>query len=697
MSQYSTDLSKSTVSSIKYVAGTDIGRAREENQDSYGIIKGKNFFCFVVADGMGGVKGGAIASKTAIEVFSSTLEKEDEITEELLKDGIQLANTAVYKQGLKHSELSGMGTTFCGFAVTEKGLYTFNVGDSRVYKINGGTIEQLTTDHTLIGELVRAGSLTEKQAENHPVAHMLTRSLGPVSIVEPDIIFYDTLPQEGDSYLVCSDGLYNLVKDEEIAEIVSSHPLDCAKKQLIDLANERGGTDNITVIICSVADKGAKEEEIEKEEIHLSLSTQKEKEAYSLKEEREKIGKEEREQAKEESSKEIRERKSYETPSIEDNINLADFRTNLFSSSTKKDQKKERDDSKKEKELEKSSEIVKEKRSPFFHFVIGGLVSGILVVAVGGLYVYKNFYLPSQKKLLKSRTARSPKIPALLPQIKQPKIAKESYLLKEVKSNSGSYSLPRVEAIFLGSAKELTADLKQPSQEEKITKTQSPEKERIAKQKALIKKKIKSLEQKIKLISAPISSEILTILKTAQQTSAKLKKELTEVRAKLDQATRKLAIWYERKKLLKKVSPVNISNQIAVSSPEVKEAKEAFERATWEYLKASEELRFNPANLELRKRTNELARIRREKMEALSKAIKNTIQKEVSTADHEITELTLKRDELEHSLTQAEEDIEFANIVLKGDKKAKENKKKEMEQELLLLRSELKELQLVLQ
>jgi PPM family protein phosphatase len=230
-------------------AGTDVGRTRSGNEDSY--------FCgrtvFAVADGLGGHQGGEVASAAAVEPLAALDGREFATpTEaaEALAGAITEANTTILTQAAGDPGLWGMGTTVTAGAVAgEDHLQLAHVGDSRAYLLRDGSFDQLTTDHTVVGELVRRGRLTPAQAAIHPERSILTRAVGldlriPVDI--PDRV--DLRP--GDQVLLCSDGLTEAVPDPDIAEILSNQPDGhAAVRALIDTANNNGGPDNITVIL----------------------------------------------------------------------------------------------------------------------------------------------------------------------------------------------------------------------------------------------------------------------------------------------------------------------------------------------------------------------------------------------------------------------------------------------------------------
>ncbi len=226
---------------------SDIGRRRSENQDAYGYVTNSGYRLYVVADGMGGAKGGATASAIAIDLITKyAADETGQITEASLRQAILRANAVIFHEGRKSEQFSGMGTTMVALAIVGNDAFAAHVGDSRLYRFRNGELDQLTNDHTLVRELIDSGAISSQQAENHPISHMLTRSLGPTASVQGDVRLLGGLAT-GDKYLLCCDGLYNMVKEKEILEILSRFDVETAVGALVNLANERGGTDNITV------------------------------------------------------------------------------------------------------------------------------------------------------------------------------------------------------------------------------------------------------------------------------------------------------------------------------------------------------------------------------------------------------------------------------------------------------------------
>lgn len=232
---------------------TDIGKKRKENQDAFAIAHSQDASLYIVADGMGGARGGGTASALAVNVIiQKAILPSGEVTEVSLKRSIELANAVIFSRSSQDEDLSGMGTTVVALAFVGSRAIVAHVGDSRIYRLKEGRIEQLTRDHTLVQELVETGAIPAEDAANHPIAHMLTRSLGPTDAVDVEIRELDADVQPGEKFLLCSDGLYNMVSDEEIAEILGEQDLRHAVNELVSLALNRGGTDNVTIEVLEL-------------------------------------------------------------------------------------------------------------------------------------------------------------------------------------------------------------------------------------------------------------------------------------------------------------------------------------------------------------------------------------------------------------------------------------------------------------
>ncbi len=230
-------------------ARSDVGLRRRANEDCFAIVAEQGFF--LVADGMGGHTAGQLASSLAAEAAVKalqTLEGSEATLTEKLRCSVAAANREIHVTVKAKPELSGMGTTLVSLLAVDGRVALAHVGDSRAYLIRGGRIRQLTDDHSVVGELVRRREITQSAARGYPHRHVLTRAVGVRREVAPDLAELSSHP--GDVFILCSDGLTGLVRDEEIAQSVSlNFDLDAVCANLVDLANHRGGDDNITVVI----------------------------------------------------------------------------------------------------------------------------------------------------------------------------------------------------------------------------------------------------------------------------------------------------------------------------------------------------------------------------------------------------------------------------------------------------------------
>ncbi len=239
---------------MQVFAKSDIGRERKLNEDFYfASTPSDKIKLFVLADGMGGYNGGEVASKMAVEAVKAHVQKyfeesknSKESIEELLGQAVRYANDVVYKKSQCKKDLSGMGTTLDVCLIYNSRIYIAHIGDSRVYRIRKDFMRKLTKDHSYVQTLIEDGTITKEEAFNHPKKNMLTKALGCTPEVEPDV-FSKTFIKD-DIVLMNSDGLTNMVRENEICSIIKNNKENVAE-ELIKKANENGGYDNITVII----------------------------------------------------------------------------------------------------------------------------------------------------------------------------------------------------------------------------------------------------------------------------------------------------------------------------------------------------------------------------------------------------------------------------------------------------------------
>lgn len=248
---------------IRAVLRTDVGLVRSENQDfgTYTTAEEEKEShpggrLLIVADGMGGHRGGATASRLAAEtVKAQFLGSETADIPSALKESLVRANARIFSEAQANPELRGMGTTTSVLAVRGDRGWLAHVGDSRIYLVRGDEIHQLTDDHSLVATMVREGLLTSAEAENHPRRNVLQRSMGVAEEVEVDVRGPIEL-REGDTFILCSDGLHGLVKEDELKEI-AKRPIDTAADEFLRKALERGAPDNVTVIVARVENSDA--------------------------------------------------------------------------------------------------------------------------------------------------------------------------------------------------------------------------------------------------------------------------------------------------------------------------------------------------------------------------------------------------------------------------------------------------------
>jgi len=687
--------SSSNLDSLTHVAATDVGMRREENQDSYGILQSDDWNFYIVADGMGGVQGGAIASKLAIEVFEEKLKEAPEVDPEVISEAIKEANRKVYHRGSEDGVLAGMGTTFVGLGFTENALFIFNVGDSRVYRLRQGRMDQLTLDHTLVRELIASGAITEAQAENHPVSHMLTKSLGPSDEIVPDCKICTDGPARADRYLICSDGLYNMVSDSEIQEILEENSLEDARDQLITFSNERGGSDNITVVLVEIGDDypvGPEafpvpptptdpSKDSSAYEDTLELSTQ------ELHEKRKSNG------IVYDSAPDGPENDS-DSPELQGGVSIEDIdREQLEQAIADK--------------ISDEEKVSPRRISPLIFMIV--LLGGAAISV--GLIVTDPSVVPSQLthgaeeiEIAESRQPVAEKVEVETTSSVPSKVSvtdpstTETVDSKQIAQTGEDQELPYTAVITPEFESELPQELSEPAAMIPIEETtpetfSSPAYEELLRRRDRLAQKVVELERQLDSFGQPISSEVGSILQDARAKRTALEEELRETRDAIDVATRRLAVWFGRRKRLQTTDPVNLAGEVAVSSEVVREQKTSFERATWEYLQEAESLRYNPTDMNLRQRVAELTDTRKQRMSELADSIGAAIKEEISKADQEITELSIKRDRIESDMKELQNQLEYVRILMHGDPESKQQLQQKIQAELAVSKSELIELE----
>lgn len=239
---------------MKAYAKTDVGSKRSMNQDFFycnEIAIGSFHNLFIVADGMGGHKAGDHASKLCVENMVESIEKSSHKTPvTIFEEAVNIANEKIFNEANEHLEFDGMGTTMVACTILDQTMYIANIGDSRLYLLREN-LSQITNDHSLVEELVKQGNITESEARVHPQKNIITRALGTDMQVNAD--YFEVTVEKGDIILLCSDGLSNMLDDEDMAYIIEhSDTLEEAGTALVEQANRNGGDDNITVVLVQI-------------------------------------------------------------------------------------------------------------------------------------------------------------------------------------------------------------------------------------------------------------------------------------------------------------------------------------------------------------------------------------------------------------------------------------------------------------
>ena len=243
---------------MQYWGLSDPGMIRPQNQDAYQVVQlDRSTLLAVVCDGMGGAKSGNVASSLAVDVFVEEIRRswsshmDQDKTDQILRSAVKLANFTVFDQAQQFEEFDGMGTTLVALLIRGKHATVINVGDSRAYKVDRGGIIQITRDHSLVQLMVDRGELTPEMARTYPGKNFITRAIGTEPVIMTDIYHLDA--QKGDFFLLCSDGLSNMMDAQEILfEVLHGVNKQNCCQRLLDIAKNRGAPDNVTSVLISV-------------------------------------------------------------------------------------------------------------------------------------------------------------------------------------------------------------------------------------------------------------------------------------------------------------------------------------------------------------------------------------------------------------------------------------------------------------
>jgi protein phosphatase len=242
---------------VRAITLTDAGCVRRNNEDKAGfrfLGGSKTDFIAILADGMGGYEQGEIASDIMVNtVFNDNEPVGSKHPDRWLFDAVEKANSRIYELAIKQQTI--MGTTCSALLIWKKKIYFVHAGDSRIYLLARNKLKQLTCDHTVVGEMMRKGGITAAEAAIHPQRSVLTKAIGTSSKVKPDLFKLSFPVRKGNRFLLCSDGLYDLVPDGEICRLLAQSSLRTAAKSLVETARKHGGYDNISVIIVEINEK----------------------------------------------------------------------------------------------------------------------------------------------------------------------------------------------------------------------------------------------------------------------------------------------------------------------------------------------------------------------------------------------------------------------------------------------------------
>ncbi len=682
-------------SSLTYSADTHIGMKRGENQDNFGVIEKETYRFYIVADGMGGVKGGALASQLAVEVVTNCLKESEVIGRNDISSAVSFANNAIFEHGLDDSNLAGMGTTFVGLCFIKSTMLIVNVGDSRAYRIRNGEIEQLTEDHTLVNELIKSGAMDPSQAENNPVSHMLTRSLGPAASVEVDCWVAEEPPENGDAFLLCSDGLYNLVSDEEIKDIVIDNEADEAIQKLINLANERGGSDNTTIIIVNAGDSytyssPARVEKVPKVDKPSNTEIA---EANGL----------HVEQAKEENVGFTLVDEPYDPDEVKEDREVKPDEKGESTIDDVVEEVNETLDNTVEELSTKEISTVQAQRAVWNQPVFLSIVA--LLTAASAMISYWSGYNASQNSKYAHQDNYNLKnvkkeATALNIQKSQNPIIENVVSLKKDEKVDESLSADKAEVEntvdeeqVLESSENLIGDkINVVASKDIPEKFEFPEIIRGPQTVDSINLKINDAKEKLRYLQVKSIDYLDLSIVQAKEDLSKLEKERAIVGSKIDIANRKLAVWYGRQKRLETIDEISMANEVSVFSDDVKIAKDQFEQATWSYLKAREEYQYDPQNNSQKRVVDEMLKNREEKLSALESSVVESIDREIVAAQKESLEFSQIRDDLDVRIKEHKTHYDFLDFAKNGESFKKQEKVLELTKDLEILEVHLRRL-----
>jgi len=648
------------LSTLRCAAGTDVGMRREENQDAFGVLRHEGFQGFFVADGMGGVKGGAIASRLAVSMLQESLPTlGNGISPDRVSQVVATINAKIFEQGVAQPDLAGMGTTLVGLVFTPTGIITVNVGDSRAYRVRGSEIKQLSEDHTLVRELVRSGAISSEDAAHHPVSHMLTRSLGPLAEVVVECRYESEGAQEGDIYVLCSDGLYNFLNDNEILDVVRQNPLDDANQILINLANRRGGTDNITVIVVSVGEMGGRRRGSEYRKARNDGSGEVNSDAESSPSQGRTAGSQHESAGP--SQLLTKDVPVVTAPRVEE----------------PKDYHAERESHKERKRgAQPQAQGI-----PAVLMVCGAVLFGLVVGDVARRWgAFPDFvaifdsgtsYVRSHGDSQRSGT-------------KLDELSKELSVSRS--QGRDRVGLPDIARRIAGGR-----GLSSPSREREARQ------DLLTLDRTTLQSAASKIETHLKALADPASESSEESVRRAEQQIAGYGRELADIEAQIDAASRKLSLWFGRKKRAEDdhqelFQPGGDVERVGAISERVKKRAADWTEATYALQAKQDEFELYPSNEDLRQEVDQLRSARKQLQKELRDEVVRAIDGVLADTYRQLEELKARRDVVAGQLSSAQDEATFLRTLSNPNQEAREALRKRLESELSDVRDAIKEI-----
>lgn len=611
------------LSELRCAAGTDVGMRRDENQDSFGVIRKPKVHGYFIADGMGGVHGGATASRLAISTLEQVLPaRVHELSIPLLREIVQKINLSIYEAGGQDSSLAGMGTTLVGVVFTPTASFCVNIGDSRLYRVRGDSIVQLSEDHTLVRELVRSGAIKPEEAESHPVSHMLTRSLGPLERVDADCFALGEMVKYGDILVLCSDGLYNFVSDPEILGVIRQNSIDDANQILINLANQRGGADNITVLVVAIGQGGGG---------GRSAEFRKARDASSAIDEVAEHGREEFPPSGV-ASQAVR-------ASSEASVGPIVKEPGAGASISKRSEKRFLGD-------------FPARTLPVPLLVVAALVFGLVAgdgarqIGRAAMGIFRGEGAPA------ATTSPAPEPTAA----SKPLDRISSDLKIDRSSSAADVGLPEIARQVQVSQFDLVARQRR----------DKAGRERLVKARDFCQASVKKLEAQVAMLSngAAPAPDFVT---AANREADEVQVAIDQVELQIDAASRKLSQWYGRQKRLEEQDPLKLAAEVGASSEKVKAKKSEFELATYEFIKKRDEVELYPGDEKLASQLAALKDKRSRLLKELQDVVRQTVEDVLLATNEQLEDLKLKRDSANLQLQSLKHDLEIAKVLSDPD------------------------------